>query len=133
MRTAIVSNLLNLKYILSHVSINSLGLCICPGYLLDFLSLRTVYPTMVGKIFQIYALQITGNAFFAHHPRQNFPSGSYHQPPDIGKLLISPKVAFFRKSVFPQQKGGERKLCDTWVLCLIPENKQRNMVPYVNI
>ena len=88
---------------------------------------------MVGKIFQIYALQITGNAFFAHDPRQNFPSGSYHQPPDIGKLLISPKVGFFRKSFFPQQKGGERKLCDTWVLYLIPENKQRNMVPYVTI
>ena len=133
MRTAIVSNLLNLKDILSHVSINSLALDLPPGRIFVGFSLRTVYPTMVGKIFQICALQITGNAFFAHAPTQNFPSGSYHLPPDMGKLLISPKAAFFRKSVFPQQKWGERKLCDTWVLCLIPENKQRNMVHYVTI
>ena len=72
---------------------------------------------MVGEIFQIYGVQITGkcicqsNIYYALW--QNYPLVSYYHHPDTGKLftLPSPEEPFLWKFV-PQlvERGGEETI-----------------------
>ena len=63
------------------------------------LSLKCVYPTMIGEKFQIYVVQITGKCIcqsniYHAFPGKNSLPGSYHHPTGRGKLLIFQALFF---------------------------------------
>ena len=71
---------------------------------------KPAYSTLVAGKFQIYSAKITGKYIceyphFFHTPKQNSPPGFYHYPQAEGNypLLLN---SVFRRSIFPQQKGG---------------------------
>ena len=100
MRTAIVSNLLNLKDILSHVSINS-ALYICPGYLLDFLS-ELYIPPWVGKFFKFMLFRLLEMHFLLMPPDKTFLSLRFlSSATRHGQITYFPQGSVFSKVCFP--------------------------------
>ena len=80
----------------SHISSNSIALSL-PRIFVEF-SLKPVYPTMVGKVFNFIVFRLLEDAFItqkiASRILYSCPPGSYHYSPGRGKLFI-PKQNFF--------------------------------------
>ena len=71
---------------------------------------------MIAEKFQVYSVKTTVNTFvtqklnlfnFTHAPKQNYPTGFYHQPPGNGELPIPPKQYFLKIFFLEQKEGGE--------------------------
>ena len=106
MRTAIVSNLLNLKDILSHISINSLALDLPPGYLLGFLS-ELYIPPWLGKFFKFMLFRLLEMHFLLMPPDKTFPQVLIICHQTWANYLFPPKQHFF-ESLFSLSRNGER-------------------------
>ena len=95
-----------LKDTLTHLTMESIVVCLSPQYLLNVFSNMYIPPWVRKKKFMDFELQKNtfgvkklNLLFFTHAPKQNSPQGFHHH---LSSRRNLPQAAFFQNLFFPQ-------------------------------